>query len=130
MCFEYEWSFSDEETRNDVIVDDILLIDRINELYLTGMELDYKKEIWGSNFEFKNQNHHVEIFMWLWDFFFSLVGATTIWDSNLTSIEATDFKSVVFDQISPWSLQQLIGKRQILTLNLHFHHGRFRRPLL
>ena len=52
--FEYEWSFSDEETRNDVIVDNILLIDRINELYLTGMELDYKKEIWGSNFEFKN----------------------------------------------------------------------------
>ena len=44
---EYEWSFADEETRNDVIVDDILLIDRINELYLTGMELDYKKEIWG-----------------------------------------------------------------------------------
>ena len=35
--FEYEWSFADEETRNDVIVDDILLIDRINELYLTGM---------------------------------------------------------------------------------------------
>ena len=52
--FEYEWSFADEETRNDVIVDDILLIDRINELYLTGMELDYKKEIWGSNFEFNN----------------------------------------------------------------------------
>ena len=31
-----------------------VVIDRINELYLTGMELDYKKEIWGSNFEFKN----------------------------------------------------------------------------
>ena len=52
--FEYEWSFSDEETRNDVIVDNILLIDRINELYLTGMELDYKKEIWVRNIEFKN----------------------------------------------------------------------------
>ena len=33
--------FSNEETRNDVIVDDILIIDRINELYLTGMQLDY-----------------------------------------------------------------------------------------
>ena len=39
--FNYDWSFADEETRNDVVVDDILLIDRINELYLTGMELDY-----------------------------------------------------------------------------------------
>ena len=25
--FNYDWSFADEETRNDVIVDDILLID-------------------------------------------------------------------------------------------------------
>ena len=39
--FNYDWSFSNEETRNDVIVDDILIIDRINELYLTGMQLDY-----------------------------------------------------------------------------------------
>ena len=28
--FNYEWSFADEETRNDVVVDDILLIDRID----------------------------------------------------------------------------------------------------
>ena len=39
--FNYDWSFSDDERREDVIVDDILLVDRINELYLTGMELDY-----------------------------------------------------------------------------------------
>ena len=52
--FEYEWSFEDNDTRNDVVVDDILLIDRINELYLTGMELDYKQEIFGANFVFNN----------------------------------------------------------------------------
>ena len=46
--FEYEWSFADEETRNDVIVDDILLIDRINELYLMGLELDYKNDDLGN----------------------------------------------------------------------------------
>ena len=52
--FEYEWTFEEEEGKDDVIVKDILLIDRVNELYLMGMNLDYKKEIWGSNFEFKN----------------------------------------------------------------------------
>ena len=52
--FEYEWSFENEDTRNDVVLKDVLLIDRINELYLTGMKLDYKKEIWGSSFVFEN----------------------------------------------------------------------------
>ena len=51
--FEYEWSFEDEDNREDMIIDDILLIDRMNELYLRGMELDYK-EIWGSSFVFEN----------------------------------------------------------------------------
>ena len=48
--FNYDWSFADEETRNDVVVDDILLIDRINELYLTGMELDYNYDDFESAF--------------------------------------------------------------------------------
>ena len=52
--FNYDWSFADEETRNDVIVDDILLIDRINELYLTGMELDYNYDDFESAFVFNN----------------------------------------------------------------------------
>ena len=52
--FEYEWTFEEEEGKDDVIVKDILLIDRVNELYLMGMNLDYKKEIWGSNFVFEN----------------------------------------------------------------------------
>ena len=52
--FNYDWSFSNEETRNDVIVDDILIIDRVNELYLTGMELDYTYDDFESAFVFKN----------------------------------------------------------------------------
>ena len=52
--FEYEWSFEDEDNREDMIVENILLIDRMNELYLRGMHLDYKKEIWGSSFVFEN----------------------------------------------------------------------------
>ena len=52
--FNYDWSFADEETRNDVVVYDILLIDRINELYLTGMELDYNYDDFESAFVFNN----------------------------------------------------------------------------
>ena len=52
--FNYDWSFADEETRNDVVVDDILIIDRINELYLTGMELDYNYDDFESAFVFNN----------------------------------------------------------------------------
>ena len=52
--FEYEWSFEDEDNREDMILENVLLIDRMNELYLRGMHLDYKKEIWGSSFVFEN----------------------------------------------------------------------------
>ena len=52
--FNYDWSFSNEETRNDVIVDDILIIDRVNELYLTGMQLDYTYDDFESAFVFNN----------------------------------------------------------------------------
>ena len=54
--FEYAWSFEDEEQRNDMIVKDVLLIDRMHELYLLGMEVDLKKDIFGSQFEFNNPN--------------------------------------------------------------------------
>ena len=54
--FEYAWSFEDEEQRNDMIVKDVLLIDRMHELYLLGMELDFKKDIFGAQFEFNNPN--------------------------------------------------------------------------
>ena len=52
--FNYDWSFSDDEQREDVIVDDILLVDRINELYLTGMELDYTYDDFEQMFKFNN----------------------------------------------------------------------------
>ena len=58
--FGYEWSFADEERRDDAIVKDILLVSRDYELYLLGMELDFKKDIFGSQFEFKNHNSKSE----------------------------------------------------------------------
>ena len=52
--FNYEWSFDDEDRIEDVIVDDMLLIDRSYELYLMGMELDYNYDDFESAFVFKN----------------------------------------------------------------------------
>jgi|TARA_B100000424_G_C22538358_1_gene307087 iron-sulfur cluster assembly accessory protein len=52
--FEYEWTFSKGPDDNDIVVDNILLIDKMFELYIVGMELDYVEEIFGSNFVFKN----------------------------------------------------------------------------
>jgi|TARA_B110000285_G_scaffold17676_1_gene17252 iron-sulfur cluster assembly protein len=52
--FEYGWSFEDEKEEEDIVVEDLVVIDDINESYIKGLEVDYKKEIFGSNFEFNN----------------------------------------------------------------------------
>tara|TARA_E500000178_G_scaffold341014_1_gene384432 strand:+ start:753 stop:1061 length:309 start_codon:yes stop_codon:yes gene_type:complete len=52
--FNYDWSFADEETKNDVVVDNILLVNRDYELYLLGMELDYTYDDFESAFVFNN----------------------------------------------------------------------------
>jgi len=52
--FGYDWTFEDTPTDTDLIVDDKLLIDKINEMYILGMQLDYKNDIFGANFVFKN----------------------------------------------------------------------------
>jgi iron-sulfur cluster insertion protein len=52
--FEYAWSFENEQAIEDIVVNDIVLIDEINEGYINGLEIDYKKEVFSSNFEFNN----------------------------------------------------------------------------
>ena len=52
--FEYQWTFEDEAEEEDVIVEDIVVIDEINEGYINGLEVDWRKEIFGGNFEFNN----------------------------------------------------------------------------
>jgi len=52
--FNYEWSFSNEEQRNDAVIDDMLLVSRDYELYLMGMELDYTYDDFESAFVFNN----------------------------------------------------------------------------
>ena len=52
--FNYEWSFADEETRNDAVIDDVLLVSRDYELYLMGLELDYTYDDFEQMFKFNN----------------------------------------------------------------------------
>ena len=52
--FGYDWSFEDSPTDKDLVVDNTLLVDKSFELYLLGMQLDYKNDIFGANFVFNN----------------------------------------------------------------------------
>ena len=52
--FEYQWSYSDEEQRNDAVIDDVLLVSRDYELYLMGLELDYSFDDFESMFKCNN----------------------------------------------------------------------------
>ena len=52
--FGYDWTFEDKASLTDVVVDDMLLIDQMFEMYIMGMELNYKEDIFGSNFVFNN----------------------------------------------------------------------------
>ena len=52
--FNYDWSFENEKGPDDVLVDGILLIDKMYELYVIGMELDYTYDDFESAFVFNN----------------------------------------------------------------------------
>lgn len=60
--FQYDWSFvnsQDELERGDEIIDiedKKFVIDGVSLMYVLGTTLDYKKEIFGSNFTFENPN--------------------------------------------------------------------------
>ena len=57
--FRYDWSFDDiiQDTDEYIIFDGFtLLLDNASILYLTGMTIEYKKEIFGSFLELKNPN--------------------------------------------------------------------------
>jgi iron-sulfur cluster assembly accessory protein len=52
--FGYDWTFEDTPNDTDLVVDDTLLVDKIYEMYILGMQLDYKNDIFGANFIFNN----------------------------------------------------------------------------
>ena len=49
-----ELLFETPEIEKDIVVDDLLLVDKIYEMYILGMELDFKYDIFGANFVFNN----------------------------------------------------------------------------
>lgn len=60
--FQYDWSFldsADQVLKGDEIIgvdDKNFVIDSLSLMYVIGTTLDYKKEIFGSNFTFENPN--------------------------------------------------------------------------
>ena len=57
--FKYEWSFDDNKSNDDEFVeyeDFTLLLDKASLMYLAGMTMEYRKEIFGSFLELKNPN--------------------------------------------------------------------------
>ena len=52
--FGYDWTFEDSPSDTDLVIDDMLLVDQMYEMYIMGMELNYKKDIFGANFVFNN----------------------------------------------------------------------------
>ena len=54
--YEYKWSFENEINEIDDLVIGDLVVDSMFAMYIAGMELDYKEEIFGSQFVFSNPN--------------------------------------------------------------------------
>ena len=52
--FRYEWNFSDDTTGN--LIDDILVIDVMAEMFLFGCTVDYVQELGGSYLTVVNPN--------------------------------------------------------------------------
>jgi len=56
--FEYDWSYTNKEsvTRNDIVLKEVLVVDRMFELYLLGTTLDWKEDDFKAEFKFTNPN--------------------------------------------------------------------------
>ena len=54
--FEYEWTTTNNEERCDVLLKDILVVNRDYELFLLGTTLDYVKGAFKSEFTITNPN--------------------------------------------------------------------------
>ena len=50
----YEWTFDTSKTDNDKVVNDVLLVDKSNEPYLSGIEIGDKADLMGREFTYIN----------------------------------------------------------------------------
>ena len=53
--FQYKWELTDKE-EDGIIVDDILVVDKIAEMFVIGCTVDYVKEFGGSYLKVVNPN--------------------------------------------------------------------------
>ena len=54
--FEYEWSTTNNEERGDVLLENVLVVNRDYELFLLGTTLDWEKGAFKSEFTITNPN--------------------------------------------------------------------------
>ncbi len=54
--FEYDWSTTDSRTESDTLVRELVIVDKMFELYLIGLELDYYDDGFNKSFKFNNPN--------------------------------------------------------------------------
>ena len=59
--FKYDWGFTDKDAigKDDIIEDwgtGRFVVDDASMLYVAGTQIDYKEEVFGSQFEIKNPN--------------------------------------------------------------------------
>lgn len=53
--FEYTWDFTNSED-DGVLIEDVLVVDKIAELHILGSEVDYVQEFSGSQLVIRNPN--------------------------------------------------------------------------
>jgi len=53
--FQYKWDFTDDTSKGDII-DDILVVDIMSEMFLFGCEVQYVQELGGSYLKVVNPN--------------------------------------------------------------------------
>ena len=53
--FQYKWDLIDEE-KDGIVVDDILIVDKIAEMFVLGCTVDYVREFGGSDLKVINPN--------------------------------------------------------------------------
>lgn len=54
--FQYGFTFDEEQNEDDFEIDSLVLVDVMSMQYLTGATIDYKDEIYGSQFVIQNPN--------------------------------------------------------------------------
>lgn len=53
--FKYDWSYTDNKDQG-ILIDNVLVVDKLAEMFLIGCEIDYVQDLGGSYLQVKNPN--------------------------------------------------------------------------